>query len=410
MEYTEKTMKKAFFALLATLAVPTAGRSQQFKNTYDCEMDNYLQFAPTALTFGLNIAGVEGRNSLARLTASSAMSYALMAAIAQPLKHWTSEMRPDRSTDDAFPSGHTATAFVGATILHKEYGKTVSPWFSVAGYTAASATGLMRVIKNRHWAGDVLTGAGIGIVATEIAYGLSDLIFKDKGRKRPNLSGETNLMEHPSFIGISMGMALGCGALSFSGSDIMLKSHTTTVAGIEGAYFLSPYIGVGGRLRVGCTPMTGWEDTNVDLEVESSHMTEYTADAGLYFSLPLGNNLALGTKALIGESFIDGLDINASKGTESRDYLDVDGNNTVKYGTGLSLTYSNKRNSSFKVFVDYDFTRKHYTMEYDYAGFLRSAWPTITADTGLDVSQPSRSEIKKNLNNFVLGGAFCVSF
>ena len=211
-------------------------------------------------------------------------------------------------------------------------------------------------------------------------------------------------------IGISMGMALGCGTLSFSESDIRLKSHTTTVAGIEGAYFLSPYIGVGGRLRVGCTPMTGWEDTNVDLEVESSHMTEYTADAGMYFSLPLGNNLALGTKALIGESFIDGLDINASKGTESRDYLDVDGNNTVKYGTGLSLTYSNKRNSSFKVFVDYDFTRKHYTMEYDYSGFLRSAWPTITADTGLDVSQPSRSEIKKNLNNFVLGGAFCVSF
>ena len=49
-------------------------------------------------------------------------------------------------------------------------------------------------------------------------------------------------------------------------------------------------------------------------------------------------------------------------------------------------------------------------MEYDYAGFLRSAWPTITADTGLDISQPSRSEIKKNQNNFVLGGAFCVSF
>lgn len=385
-------MKKALFALLATLALPTAGRCQQFKNTYNCEIDNYLQFSPTALAFGLNLAGVEGRSSTVKLAVTSAMSYALMAAIAQPIKHLTSEMRPDRSTDDAFPSGHTATAFVGATILHMEYGKTVSPWFSVAGYTAASATGLMRVVKNRHWAGDVLTGAGIGIAATKMAYWLGDLLFKDKGQRRANLTAKANLREHPSFMGISMGMAFGGETLTFSGSDIRLKSHTATVVGIEGAYFFSPYIGIGGRLKVGCTPMTGWEETKKDLEVASSHTTEYTADAGLYVSFPLGNNFAIGTKALLGESFMQGLDINASTGNETIDYISVDGNDTLKYGTGLSLSYSDKRNSSLKLFFDYDFTRKRYE---------------------LDINDPSGKlscNTEKNLSQFTLGATYNINF
>ena len=49
------------------------------------------------------------------------------------------EMRPDGSTANSWPSGHTATSFVGATILHKEYGLTRSPWYSIAGYSLATA-------------------------------------------------------------------------------------------------------------------------------------------------------------------------------------------------------------------------------------------------------------------------------
>ena len=328
----------------------------------------------------------------------------------------------------------------------------------MAGYGIATATGVMRVLNNRHWVSDVLSGAGIGIFATEVAYGLSDLIFKDKGLKRNDLTTDANLIENPSFFSISMGMGFGGKTLSFNGADIPiytdnsnvdLKFRTSTVVGAEGAYFFNPYVGVGGRLRVRSTPISGWEAlqteeskffqelislndkliTGFEFNVESSHITEFAADLGLYFSLPIGERFAIGTKALIGRSIIQDLDINArfegyklektAEGfalnnekydTGVYDYLTVSGDNTMKYGTGLSLTYAYKSNFSWKLFFDYDFTRKHYTMEYDYAGFLRSAWPTITADTGLDVSQPSRSEIKKNLNNFVLGGAFCVSF
>ena len=436
----------------------TSSRTRLIKNTFHNELDNYTQFAPAVLALGLNVAGVEGRSKLGRFAASAAMSYALMAGIVNPIKYGAKEMRPDGSTANSFPSGHTATAFVSATILHKEYGLTVSPWYSVAGYGIATATGVMRVLNNRHWVSDVLSGAGIGIFATEVADGLSDLIFKDKGLKRNDLTTDANLIENPSFFSISMGMGFGGKTLSFNGADIPiytdnsnvdLKFRTATVVGAGGAYFFNPYVGVGGRLRVRSTPISGWEAlqteeskffqelislndkliTGCEFNVESSHITEFAADLGLYFSLPIGERFAIGTKALIGRSIIQDLDINArfegyklektAEGfalnnekydTGVYDYLTVSGDNTMKYGTGLSLTYAYKSNFSWKLFFDYDFTRKHYTMEYDYAGFLRSAWPTITADTGLDVSQPSRSEIKKNLNNFVLGGAFCVSF
>ena len=73
-----------------------------------------------------------------------------------------------------------ATAFMTATMLHKEYGHR-SPWYSIAGYTAATVTGVTRQLNNRHWISDVMVGAGIGILAAEFGYFLADLIFKDKG-------------------------------------------------------------------------------------------------------------------------------------------------------------------------------------------------------------------------------------
>ena len=76
---------------------------------------------------------------------------------------------PDGSAWNSFPSGHTATAFTGAHLLYREY-KSLSPWIGIAGYAAATATGVMRILNRRHWLSDVVTGAGIGIASVEIAY------------------------------------------------------------------------------------------------------------------------------------------------------------------------------------------------------------------------------------------------
>jgi membrane-associated phospholipid phosphatase len=37
-------------------------------------------------------------------------------------------------------------------------------------YTIATGVGVMRVLNNKHWASDVLAGAGFGILSTELTY------------------------------------------------------------------------------------------------------------------------------------------------------------------------------------------------------------------------------------------------
>ena len=99
-----------------------------------------------------------------------------------------------------FLSGHTAFAFAAATILHKEYGQTRSPLYSIAGYSLATITGVGRVLNNRHWVSDVLVGAGIGIVSTDLGYFLSDVILKQKGIQRGSRqTGIYDVSKHPIF-------------------------------------------------------------------------------------------------------------------------------------------------------------------------------------------------------------------
>lgn len=141
-------------------------------------IDNYLQFAPAAVMVGMKAFGAPSRSSWGRMLASDAFSVALMAGVVNTLKNTTHVERPDGTNNHSFPSGHTATAFMTATMLNKEYGH-LSPWIGVGAYGAATATGLMRMANNKHWLSDVLTGAGIGILSTEVGYYIADHIFKN---------------------------------------------------------------------------------------------------------------------------------------------------------------------------------------------------------------------------------------
>ena len=124
---------------------------------FKSSIDNYTQYFGPAAVVGLKLAGLEGRSDWPRLLTSTAISYGIMAALVNTIKYTAKEMRPDGTSRNSWPSGHTATSFVGATLLHKEYGLTRSPWFSVAGYSIATATGVMRILNNRHWISDVLS-------------------------------------------------------------------------------------------------------------------------------------------------------------------------------------------------------------------------------------------------------------
>jgi len=161
-------------------------------------IDNWLQYAPAFSVFGLRAAGIPGKNNLKDEIALYLLSNAVMGAIVNPLKFATHLQRPDGFGKNAFPSGHTATAFVGAEFMNQEY-KDRSTWYSVAGYTLATGVGFMRIYNNRHWMRDVATGAGIGMISTKLSYWLYPKIKNAIFEKKELREARVYEMSHISF-------------------------------------------------------------------------------------------------------------------------------------------------------------------------------------------------------------------
>ena len=121
--------------------------------------------------------GIKGKHNFKDRTATFMLSTIISGITVQSIKAITRVRRPDGFGTNAFPSGHTATAFAGAEFLRQEY-KDVSPWYGIAGYTAATATGILRMYNNKHWFRDVMAGAGFGILSTQVAYWLEPKIAR----------------------------------------------------------------------------------------------------------------------------------------------------------------------------------------------------------------------------------------
>ncbi|GGE90560.1 PAP2 superfamily protein [Chishuiella changwenlii] len=132
-------------------------------------LDNYTQFAPALMVYGLNAFGVKGKHNFRDRTIIYTTSQLISAAFVVPLKHLTNEERPDKSNRLSFPSGHTAIAFSSAQFMFREYRDT-NFWLSISGYSFAVFTGIYRMVNDKHWINDVVAGAGCGILSTELAY------------------------------------------------------------------------------------------------------------------------------------------------------------------------------------------------------------------------------------------------
>ena len=151
---------------------------------FQTKIDDYIQYAPLVAQLGMSLGGVKGRSKNRwQVLVADAMAAAMMATIVNGMKYGINRTRPSGGRG-SFPSGHTATAFMGATLLAHEYGHK-SVWIPIAGYSVATATGIMRILNNKHYASDVLVGAAIGIMSAELAYWATDAIFKDKKLFKP---------------------------------------------------------------------------------------------------------------------------------------------------------------------------------------------------------------------------------
>jgi hypothetical protein len=169
--------------------------------------ENFFQYTPVALVYGLNLVGIHGKNTFVDRTLIFAMAEGMMSLTTFGLKKVTHRLRPDGSNYYSFPSGHTANAFLGAEFMAQELGDK-SIGYSAVGYGFATATGILRIYNRDHWFSDVVAGAGFGILSTKAAYLLYPYIrnrlFKAGRQKENNKDVPEELKKQPKSSSIVM--------------------------------------------------------------------------------------------------------------------------------------------------------------------------------------------------------------
>lgn len=166
-------------------------------------IDDFGQYAPLATIIALDLSGIKGRSNRRDKLIIATTSHLLMGITVTALKKITNVERPDKTSFNSFPSGHTATAFSGAQLLYQEY-KDVSVWYGISGYVVAGGVGIFRMYNNRHWLTDVVAGAGIGILSVKAAYWLYPTINKLFNKNESN----TKTAFIPYYDGKTIGFGL----------------------------------------------------------------------------------------------------------------------------------------------------------------------------------------------------------
>jgi membrane-associated phospholipid phosphatase len=133
-----------------------------FGEDFNTKTDNLLPSIPIAQIYGGRFLGYTSKSDWQHQTVNILISNAITYGIVASMKHSFKEIRPDASDQYSFPSGHTALAFTNASLLYYEY-KNTNIWYASSGFLFATATGVLRVANNKHYASDVLTGSGIGL-------------------------------------------------------------------------------------------------------------------------------------------------------------------------------------------------------------------------------------------------------
>ena len=247
---------------------------------------------------GMKASGYKSRSSWGRMLVSDAFSAAIMTGTVNGIKYSVKRLRPDGSRYNSFPSGHTATAFLTASLLHKEYGWR-SPWFSIGGYTAAAVTGVSRICNNRHWMSDVVAGAAVGIGAVELGYFLTDLIFKEKhlydGYEKPCFFYDPSVKHYSAELIFGRRFIIGA-----SGAWQPIRGG---LAGVSADIPMIPGLGITGR---GSANSLTYPDSIVGCL--------YSALAGGFYNFHFAKILELQAKVMAGYAWGEKIGAGASLG------------------------------------------------------------------------------------------------
>lgn len=168
--------------------------------TSQSRIADILIFVPYLELGAVALAGVESRNDRINTLLIIAKSEAIMLGSTFVVKALSREERPDGSDNLSFPSGHTAQAFLAASIVHTEL-RDKSQWYGIGAYAVATSVGVLRMVVDKHWQSDVVAGAGFGILSAHIAY----LTHRNRwGRKAIG----RDMSFTPTFYGNTPGLSL----------------------------------------------------------------------------------------------------------------------------------------------------------------------------------------------------------
>ena len=151
---------------------------------FKSRLDDVAQYIPLSAVLLSGSLGLKTKNDFKSRFIYSAISYSVMGLSVNILKKTIKGTRPDNSSNNSFPSGHTAFSFTGAEIFHQEL-KENYPILSFAGYPIAAGVGIYRMLNNKHYLSDVLVGAGLGMLSAKFAYAI---YHPKKTYKKDNLS------------------------------------------------------------------------------------------------------------------------------------------------------------------------------------------------------------------------------
>ena len=95
--------------------------------------------------------------------------------------------------------------------------------------------------------------------------------------------------------------------------------------------------------------------------------------------------------------------------------MTLGGNSSTTWGTGLSLTYRYKSNFSWRLYCDYDYTEKEYTLNYDPLNYMREALTNNTYILAQNIEDlypyltAQEYKKKKKMNYVTIGLSFLVN-
>lgn len=272
-----------------------------------------VALSPLVATWTLKALGVKSRSTTQRMLMATGTGLGLTVGLSQVLKWSVSEERPDGTDRSALPSMHAAVAFMGATMLNREYGH-ISPWIAIGGYTAATGSQMLRIAHNAHWMNDIFLGAGIGVVSTNVAYWLTDCMLGAKGVNRmaesPSELHQLRAAEYrPSGFRLFTGTET-CGrsmaaedvaqaADAFSPDGVTLRTSASITSGAEAEWFFSDYLSLSVQGRMTIT-QAKLETADRAVTAFGEQIYTYHGSASLCGSMPLPRHRRIGARAIAG--------------------------------------------------------------------------------------------------------------